>query len=188
MPERVVDEEAQQEFARRMVGIYTGAVLTKLIDLGTQIGLFEAATAGPATSAGLAARAGLQERYVREWLGAMVAGGIFEYDSALGSYELPRERAELLSGSSSRNAAPMSQALDHFGKHLSALAECFRTGGGVPYSEFRPEFTERMDDLWRRIYDEQLVDGFWPRPVCENACARASSWPISGAERVMPRI
>jgi SAM-dependent methyltransferase len=102
----------------------------------------------------------LQERYVREWLGAMVAGGIFEYEPASGSYELPHERAELLSGSSARNIAPMSQALDHFGKHLSALAECFRSGGGVPYSEFRPEFTERMDDLWRRIYDEQLVDGF----------------------------
>jgi hypothetical protein len=155
MPEPVVDQEAQQEFARRMVGIYTGAVLTKLIDLGTQVGLFEAAAAGPATCAGLAARAGLQERYVREWLGAMVAGGIFEYDPASGSYELPRERAELLSGSSSSNLAPMSRGLDHFGKHLPALAECFRAGGGVPYSEFRPEFTERMDDLWRRIYHKQ---------------------------------
>jgi hypothetical protein len=161
MPVPVVDREAQQEFARRMVRIYTGAVLTKLMDLGTQIGLFEAAAAGPATCAGLAARAGLQERYLREWLGAMVAGGIFEYDSASGTYELPRERAELSSGSSSRNLAPMSQGLDHFGKHLPALAECFRAGGGgVPYSAFRPEFTERMDDLWRRTYDEQLVDGF----------------------------
>jgi SAM-dependent methyltransferase len=160
MPDPVVDQEAQREFVGRMVGIYTGAVLTKLIDLGTQTGLFEAAAAGPATCAGLAARAGLQERYVREWLGAMVAGGIFEYDPASGSYELPRERAELLSGNSSRNLAPMSQGLDHFGKHLSALAECFRSGGGLPYSVFRPEFTERMDDLWRRIYDEQLVDGF----------------------------
>ena len=46
MPEPVVDREAQQEFAGRMVGIYTGAVLTKLIDLGTQIGLLEAAAAG----------------------------------------------------------------------------------------------------------------------------------------------
>jgi hypothetical protein len=160
MPEPVVDREAQQEFARRMVGIYTGAVLTKLVDLGTQVGLFEAAAAGSATCAGLARRAGLQGRYVREWLGAMVAGGIFEYDPSSGSYELPRERAELLSGSSARNLAPMSHGIDHFGKHLYALAECFRSGGGVPYSEFRPEFTERMDDLWRRVYDEQLVDGF----------------------------
>ena len=116
VPEPVVDREAEQEFARRMVGIYTGAVLTKLIDLGTQVGLFEAAAAGPATCAGLAGRAGLQDRYVREWLGAMVAGGIFEYDPASGSYELPRERAELLSGGSSRNLAPMSQGIDQLRK------------------------------------------------------------------------
>jgi hypothetical protein len=106
MPEAVVDQVAQREFAGRMVGIYTGAVLTKLIDLGTQVGLFEAVAAGPATCVGLARRAGLQERYVREWLGAMVAGGIFEYDPASGSYELPRERAELLSGSRRSRSGP----------------------------------------------------------------------------------
>lgn len=143
-----------------MVDLYTGAALTKLIDVGAQTGLFEAAAAGPATSTGLAERAGLEERYVREWLGAMAAGGIFDYDPASGSYELPPERAELLSGGSSRNLAPMSQMLNHMGKHLPALVECFRSGGGVPYSAFRPEFTERMDDLWRRIYDEELLDGF----------------------------
>jgi hypothetical protein len=40
MPEPVVDQKAQQEFARRMLGIYTGAVLTKLIpwSLRLQIG------------------------------------------------------------------------------------------------------------------------------------------------------
>ncbi|MCP4285192.1 MAG: class I SAM-dependent methyltransferase, partial [Gammaproteobacteria bacterium] len=50
--------------------------------------------------------------------------------------------------------------INHFGKHLPALIECFRTGGGVPYAEFRPEFTQCMDDAWRRIFDTQLVDGF----------------------------
>lgn len=32
-----------------------------------------------------------------------------------------------------------------------------------PTAAFRPEFTERMDDGWRRIYDEQLLDGFIAR-------------------------
>ncbi len=53
----------------------TGGALTMLISLGYRTGLFEAAAAGPATSDALADRAGLQERYVREWLGAMVTGG-----------------------------------------------------------------------------------------------------------------
>ena len=50
--------------------------------------------------------------------------------------------------------------INHLGKHLPKLIECFKVGGGVPYSEFRPEFTECMDDAWRRIFDEHLVNGF----------------------------
>ena len=65
----------QQDFARKLLGIYTGGVLTKLIDIGYQTGLFEAAAKGSATSPELAQRAGLNERYVREWLGAMATSG-----------------------------------------------------------------------------------------------------------------
>jgi hypothetical protein len=51
-----------QEFAGKLLGIYTGAVLTKLIDIGYQTGLFEAAVKGPATSGELVTRAELDER------------------------------------------------------------------------------------------------------------------------------
>ena len=61
---------------------------------------------------------------------------------------------------SSRNLAPMSRLINHFGQHLPRLMECFRHGGGIPYAAFRPEVTDCMDDVWRRIYDEQLIDGF----------------------------
>jgi hypothetical protein len=56
------------EFAGKLLGIFTGRVLTKLIDIGYQTGLFEASVEGEATSDELAARAGLDERYVRECL------------------------------------------------------------------------------------------------------------------------
>lgn len=158
-----IDQERAQQFAGKLLNIYTGSVLTKLVDVGYQTGLFEAAAKGPATSQELAERAGLNERYVREWLGAMTTGGIFTYDPASRTYALPPEHAEFLTGHTARNVAPMSQMLNHFGKHLPQLARCFREGGGVPYSAFRPEFTERMDDTWRRIYDEQLIGGFLGR-------------------------
>jgi SAM-dependent methyltransferase len=54
----------------------------------------------------------------------------------------------------------MSEIVESFGAVVPELERCFRNGGGVPYAAFRPQFTDRMDDLWRRIYDEQLVDGF----------------------------
>jgi SAM-dependent methyltransferase len=148
------------EFAGRLVELYTGAAVTHMIALGVRTGLFAAAATGPATSRELAERAGLDERYVREWLAALSTGGVFDYAPDTATYTLPPERAELLTGDSYRNLAPMRQTLVSFGQHLPALAACFRDGGGVPYSAFRPEFTERMDDSWRRVYDELLLDGF----------------------------
>jgi SAM-dependent methyltransferase len=156
----MLDEARSREFGRQLVGIYSGAVLTNLIGVGHETGLFEAAAEGPATSAELAERAQLEERYVREWLGAMTTGGVLSYDADTGVYELPPEHKPWLMGQTARNAAPMSQILNHFGTLLPRLIECFRNGGGVPYSMFRPQFTDRMDDVWRRIYDEHLVDGF----------------------------
>lgn len=158
--ERQIDKQRAQQFAGRLIGIYTGSVLTKLINIGYETGLFDVAANGPGTSYQIAERAGLNERYVREWLGAMVTGGVFTYDPASQSYSFPPEHAAFLTGHTARNAAPMSKLLDHFAKHLPQLVDCFRSGGGVPYAAFRPDFTEQMDDIWRRIYDESLVIGF----------------------------
>jgi hypothetical protein len=48
------------------------------------------------------------------------------------------------------------------GKRLEAVAACFRNGGGVPSSEFRPDFTDFMDGSRRLVYDGLLVKGFLP--------------------------
>ena len=149
-----------KQFGGKLVGIYAGAVLTKLIEVGYQLGLFEASRDGPATSGELSERAGLKERYVREWLGAMATGGIYSYDPATRRYALPEEHALLLTGNGAQNASPMSRMLNHFGTHLPKLIACFREGGGIPYAAYRPVFTQCMDDAWRRIYDQLLVSGF----------------------------
>ena len=159
---QAVDPQRVQAFAGKMLGIYSGGVLSHLIDIGYRTGLFEAAAKGTATSAGLAERAGLQERYVREWLGGMTTGGIFAYDPATQTYALPPEHAALLTGATMRNLAPTSRMVTLLAGHVPGVADCFRHGGGVPYEAYRPEFTEVMDDTWRRIYDEQLVGGFLP--------------------------
>lgn len=149
-----------KQFGGEILGIYTGAILTKLIEIGYQTGLFEASRRGPATTEELSERAGLRERYVREWLGAMTTSGIYSYDAASKRYTLPEEHAALLSGDTAQNLTPMSRMINHFGTHLPKLIACFREGGGVPYSAYRPVFTQCMDDVWRRIYDQQLIPGF----------------------------
>jgi ubiquinone/menaquinone biosynthesis C-methylase UbiE len=149
-----------KQFAGKLLNIYTGGVLTKLIDIGYEVGLFEASKRGPGTSDELSERSGLNERYVREWLGAMTTSGIYSYDPESKRYTLPEEHAALLTGDSAQNLCPHSQMINHFGTHLPRLVECFRAGGGIPYSAYRPAFTQCMDDLWRRIYDQQLLSGF----------------------------
>jgi SAM-dependent methyltransferase len=108
----------------------------------------------------LAERAGLHERYVREWLGAVTAGGIVEYDAATRTYTLPPEHAACLTGTTASNAAPRSQLTAILGARLAKVAACFRNGGGVPYSEFRPDFTEHQDTGARLRHDVYLIDGY----------------------------
>lgn len=156
----MANPDLMKQFGAKLLSIYTGGVLTKLIDIGYQTGLFEASRRGPGTSDELSERAGLKERYVREWLGAMTTGGIYSYDPTTKRYSLPEEHAALLTGDTAQNLCPHSRMINHFGTHLPKLVACFRAGGGVPYSAYRPVFTQCMDDVWRRIYDQQLITGF----------------------------
>ncbi|MBI1737410.1 MAG: class I SAM-dependent methyltransferase [Candidatus Rokubacteria bacterium] len=154
------DRKRIQQFARALFSHYTSGVLTLMVDIGHKTGLFDAAATGPGTSAEIAERAGLDERYVREWLGAMTTGGIVEYDARAGTFTLPAEHAVCLTGTSSRNLAANSQVVAMLATRLPKVAACFRNGGGVPYADFRPDFTAYQDAAWRLLYDGLLVKGF----------------------------
>jgi SAM-dependent methyltransferase len=156
------DPAVAEAFAGTLFGFYTGGMLTFMIDIGHRTGLFEAAAKGPATSQELADRAGLHERYVREWLGAMATSHVFNYDARTRTYTLPAEHAACLTGGGSGNLAPISQFPAHMGKHLQQVAQAFREGGGVPYEAFRPEFTDVMDAGSRNGFDEHLIASTLP--------------------------
>src|SRR5712691_3312061 len=83
------DPAKAEAFGGQMMGILGGGLLSLMVDVGHRTGLFAAAAAGSATSEQLAARAGLDERYVREWLGAMATAGVVEYDQASETFRLP---------------------------------------------------------------------------------------------------
>lgn len=157
-----IDDQAVEEFAGRLFELFTGAALSCLVDIGHRTGLFEAAAAGPATSAELAIQAGLEERYVREWLGAMATAGIFEYEGSVKSYWLPRERAACLTGDGVENLAPVAGVTTLLAGHVAEVAEAFRHGGGVPYSAFVPEVHDVMDALWGPVYRDLLVPEIVP--------------------------
>src|SRR5215831_18447576 len=111
-----LDFERVGAFAERLAAGYTAGMVTLMIDVGHRTGLFEAlAGAGPTTSDGLAARAECDERYVREWLGAVTTAGIVEHDADALTYWLPAEHAVCLTGQSSMNLATTAAFQAHLG-------------------------------------------------------------------------
>ena len=93
-----LDETKLAAFEERMVGVWNAGALCLMLSIGHRTGLFDAMAAmPPATSARIAAAAGLDERYVREWLSATTCAGMIELDPAAGTYGLPAEHAARLS-------------------------------------------------------------------------------------------
>jgi hypothetical protein len=155
-------EERAEAFAESLLSTFTAGMTTLMIDLASRTGLLDALGGGPATSAELAARAGLVERYVRECLSALAAAGVVTYDAQTAAFALPSDRAVCLTGSGSGNIAPLARATTLLARHVTAVAHAFRHGGGVPYEQFRPEFTAVMDGMSRGLLDGQLLTGIVP--------------------------
>src|SRR5687768_17166529 len=157
-----VDADRVEAFAGRLLATYTDSVVTLLIDLAHRTGLLDTLAAREGTSTELAERAGLAERYVRECLGGLVTAQMVDYSPDTGTYTLPPEHAASLSGAGAENLASMSRVTALLAGHVGEVADAFRTGGGVPYSSFRPEFTGVMDQVSRGLFDGQLIDGILP--------------------------
>jgi len=96
------------------------------------------ANQSPTTCEALARSTGLQERYVREWLAALVVGRLVEFDPGAQTYALPPEHAAALTRAATpNNLAAAAQYLPVLGSVEDDLVECFRQGGGVPYARYR---------------------------------------------------
>ena len=159
------DRAKARAFTQLMVRHLEGAAVSVMLEIGRRVGLFEAmAKMGPATSEVIAETAGFNERYVREWLAAMVCGGIVEYTAAEHTYRLPREHAAGLTGSSTRNLTSMVEMFPLMNRVIPEVAEAFRTGGGVPYSAYQPDFTGLMDRRSRPRFDELLFSAYLGKP------------------------
>jgi ubiquinone/menaquinone biosynthesis C-methylase UbiE len=142
---RDVDAAKAAAFAARMVEILNSGALCLMISVGHRTGLFDAMrTSPPSTSEELAARTGLNERYVREWLGAMVTGRIVDLDPETMRVTLPAEHAASLTREAGAdNLALFAQYIPVLGSVEDDIVECFRHGGGVPYVKY-PRFHDVM--------------------------------------------
>lgn len=130
--------------AGRLMQILNDACLALMLSVGHRTGLWTAMADGvPRTSIELAEHAGLQERYVREWLGAMTVGRLLVHNPDDLSYRLTPEYADLLTDDGAANLAVFAQYVAVLGGVEDAVVSCFEHGGGVPYDAF-PRFQEVM--------------------------------------------
>jgi 2-polyprenyl-3-methyl-5-hydroxy-6-metoxy-1,4-benzoquinol methylase len=132
------DEARAEAFAGRMLDMLNSGALMVMTSVGHRTGLFDAlAELDDATSHELAEAAELDERYVREWLGAMVTGRIVEIDPETHRYSLPAEHAAWLTRAASPdNLAVEAQWITTLSAVEDDILECFQNGGGVPYQRF----------------------------------------------------
>ncbi|HEV2803059.1 MAG TPA: class I SAM-dependent methyltransferase [Pyrinomonadaceae bacterium] len=157
------DQSKADAFAAKMVGVINAASLGLMTSIGHRTGLFDTMSGlRPSTSEQIAEAAGLNERYVREWLGAMTTGAIVEYDAAGKTYYLPPEHAAFLTRAASpNNMAVTTQFFSVLGVVEDQIIECFRKGGGVPYSAY-PRFHEVMAEESAQTVLAALVDSILP--------------------------
>ncbi len=153
-----LDSAKAEAFAGRMTNMLNDAFLVLMTSIGHQTGLFDSlGEQPPATSDEIARTAGLDERYVREWLGAMVTGGIIDYDPEGRTYHLPPEHAASVTrAAGTGNLATMMQFVGLMGTVEPRIVECFHEGGGLGYSEYE-RFHRIMADSSGRVFDNTLV-------------------------------
>jgi SAM-dependent methyltransferase len=155
--------DTTEEFAERIAGAIDSASVAVLLSMGHQTKLLDTlAELPPATSARIADAAGLNERYVREWLGGMVSGRIVEYDPSSQTYSLPPHRAAVLTRAAGPdNLARLAQFIPLLGEVEQKIVGCFHTGGGLPYSDY-PRFHTLMAEMSGEVFDAALIDVILP--------------------------
>lgn len=183
------DEAQVEELAERLFAACLGAMELANVELGTRLGLYGAlAGAGPVTAGELAERAGIVERYAREWLEQQaVAGILVVHDVTLAAdrrrFELPNAHAHvLLDDDSEACMKPCAAVVPWLAGAIDIMAGEFRQGTGVAFGDFdlhdvqaaftRPVFANHLTQRWLpALADVQAkLDGGLPVRVAEVGC------------------
>jgi SAM-dependent methyltransferase len=175
------------------------------VHLGVRLGLYRALDEGGSQDSGtLAARTGLAERYVREWLQGQATTGLLVPDGddvATARFALaPGVAQTLLDPTSPAHLAPLAAAIATVGAVLPRLAEAFRTGEGVPYTDYphgfeiqsafnRPALTHDLVTAWLPAMPDveaRLADPSRPAHVGDFGCG--AGWSSIALAQAYPHI
>jgi SAM-dependent methyltransferase len=142
-----MDREKVRAFMEQFMAMTTNAALLGVTEVAGRTGLFSAlAGQGPLELGAIAAKSGLQPRYLREILSALAAGGILRYEPVAETFELTPEVAACLADEKSPFfLGGWTQFLPALYRAIPGVARAMRSGGGVGYPEFGSEAVEAID-------------------------------------------
>jgi 2-polyprenyl-3-methyl-5-hydroxy-6-metoxy-1,4-benzoquinol methylase len=156
--------EQREAFAHRLVADAMASMETLGVWLGLRLGLYAALDqTGASTAAELAANAGIDPRYAREWLEQQAVAGVLvtteaDQDADNRRYELPHPHREvLLDQVSPYFVAPMTYALSGIAGVLPELLTAYRIGGGVPFTAYGDEIRDHIEQLNRPMFVNDLA-------------------------------
>ena len=151
------------DFSNYMIDVINKGSLSIMLSIGHRTKLFDILSALPPSSVKeIAFKAKLNERYVREWLGAMVTGKIIEYDSVNDKFWFTKEKSQYLSRENNiYNFAASMQWIPILSQVEDEIIECFEKGGGVPYSSYK-RFHEVMAEESYQTVVVGLIDHILP--------------------------
>jgi 2-polyprenyl-3-methyl-5-hydroxy-6-metoxy-1,4-benzoquinol methylase len=158
------DEAKMGAFVGKVLGDTSATTTVVLASIGDRLGLFkDLAANGPATSGELAARTATNERYIREWLGAMQSAGYLEYDPASQRFTLPLEHQPILA----QESGPVffggiHQMVFGMAAPMDKLIAAFKQGGGVPQTAYSDSMWQGMERFTNGWFENMLVQQWLP--------------------------
>jgi 2-polyprenyl-3-methyl-5-hydroxy-6-metoxy-1,4-benzoquinol methylase len=159
-----VDLDATRAKAQLLSSYLAGAVSTAMIHLGDALGLYAAMNgAGPLTSAELATRTGLSERWLREWMRQQCAALVLDYRGDE-RFELTAETA--LCVADEKSIFSVIGSFDSFPlqmQRLPDLKDSFHTGVGSSYDDRGAEGARAIERMLGPTHRTMLVPAFLPQ-------------------------
>ncbi len=166
------DNDLRDALADRLFEAAVGTLELFSVYLGWRLGLYRTlADNGPLTAPELAAAAGIDGRYAREWLEQQAVAGFLEMAGDSRFTLAPAHAEVLVDPESPAHAAPFAPMVVGIGAALSRVADAYRTGRGVPYSDYGADFRDGQGAINRPAYVHELAG--WLEAVPEVRSERA---------------
>jgi 2-polyprenyl-3-methyl-5-hydroxy-6-metoxy-1,4-benzoquinol methylase len=157
-----------EALTERLSDSMLGALDVLSIYLGDQLGLYPRLVEHWHTPTTLAAAAGIDERYAREWLEQQAVVGLLEVEDPAAPegerrYRLPAGHAEVLAEQDNLNyLTPFARVIGAAAVQLPALVEAYRTGAGVGWEQYGEAMRTGQAEANRPLFLHELGASWLP--------------------------